>query len=241
MLGNLFKIVSSEQQLSALLTVCSQLQLVSSVFRHGAIYVRAKCICIWHLLEYGSARKCRRKFRRKFLDERIPSRQSIHSLANELRSTGLLIYKKEKHKRLVLTEEKLDDVGVRLQHTPRKSLKRLAQETGVSKSGARGEHNCWNLDPVKQQKSTPCFRARSSWQNYFLQFCTVCHRRWDRYAVDIHFWWRVVSHAGIHKYAKWSLMEFTESTSNPRSPASSREICSLVCCKCKKDCCTCVL
>jgi hypothetical protein len=34
----------------------------------------------------------------------------------------------------VLTEEKLDDIGVRLEHTPRKSLKRLAQETGVSTS-----------------------------------------------------------------------------------------------------------
>jgi hypothetical protein len=36
----------------------------------------------------------------------------------------------------VLTE-KLHDIGARLEHTPRKSLKRLAQETGVSKSSAR--------------------------------------------------------------------------------------------------------
>jgi hypothetical protein len=33
--------------------------------------------------------------------------------------------------------EKLDDIGARLEHTPRKSLKRLAQETEVSKSSAR--------------------------------------------------------------------------------------------------------
>jgi hypothetical protein len=33
--------------------------------------------------------------------------------------------------------EKLDDIGARLEHTPSKSLKRLAQETGVSKSSAR--------------------------------------------------------------------------------------------------------
>jgi DNA-binding IclR family transcriptional regulator len=37
----------------------------------------------------------------------------------------------------VLTEEKLDDIGARLEHTPRKSLKHIAQETGVSKSSAR--------------------------------------------------------------------------------------------------------
>jgi hypothetical protein len=33
--------------------------------------------------------------------------------------------------------EKLHDIGSRLEHTPRKSPKRLAQETGVSKSSAR--------------------------------------------------------------------------------------------------------
>jgi hypothetical protein len=37
----------------------------------------------------------------------------------------------------VLTEEKADDIGARLEYTPRKSLKHLAQETGVSKSGVR--------------------------------------------------------------------------------------------------------
>jgi hypothetical protein len=39
------------RQLSALLAVCSQLQLVSSVFRHGAVYFRGTCISVWHLRE----------------------------------------------------------------------------------------------------------------------------------------------------------------------------------------------
>jgi hypothetical protein len=34
---------------------------------------------------------------------------------------GLLINKKQKHKHRVLTEEKLDDIGARLEHTPIKS------------------------------------------------------------------------------------------------------------------------
>jgi hypothetical protein len=37
----------------------------------------------------------------------------------------------------VLTEEELDDTETRLEHIPRKSLKRLVQETGVSKCSAR--------------------------------------------------------------------------------------------------------
>jgi hypothetical protein len=81
-------------------------------------------------VKYGSARKCRRKFRRKFRNER--TRQTIQNLMNKLRTTGLLIDKKETPKCRVLTEEKLGDIGVRLEHTPRKSLKLLARETGLS-------------------------------------------------------------------------------------------------------------
>jgi hypothetical protein len=88
-------------------------------------------------VKYGSAGKCRRKFRRKFRDESVPSRQTIHNMVNQLRTTELLIDKKQKHKRRVLTEQKLDDIGNRLEQTPGKSRKRPAQETGVSKPSAR--------------------------------------------------------------------------------------------------------
>jgi hypothetical protein len=116
-------------------------------------------------VKYGSAGKCRRKFQRKFHDERVPSRQTIHNLVNKLRIVGLVIDKKQKHKRQVFTEEELDDIGARLECTPRKLLKHLHQETGVSKSSAR----------MVTQLLKP-----------------------------------------------------------------SSEICCLVCCKCKKDCCTCI-
>jgi hypothetical protein len=79
----------------------------------------------------GSAKKCRRKFH----NERAPSRQTIHNLGNKLRTMGILKDKKQKHKRRVLTE-KLDDTGARLEHTPRKSLN-VYFKTGVSKSSAR--------------------------------------------------------------------------------------------------------
>jgi hypothetical protein len=55
---------------------------------------------------------------------------------NKLRTTGLLIDRKQKHDRRVLTE-KLHEVGVKLEHTPGKPQKRLAQETVVPESDAR--------------------------------------------------------------------------------------------------------
>jgi transposase len=71
-------------------------------------------------VKYGSARKCWRKLGRKFRDEGVSSRQTIHGLVNKLRSTGLLIDKKQKHKRRVLAEEKLDDIRARLEYIPKK-------------------------------------------------------------------------------------------------------------------------
>jgi hypothetical protein len=55
---------------------------------------------------------------------------------NKLKTTGVLI-DKQKYKCRVLTEQTLDDKGARLEHTPRKSLKCQAQETGVSKPSER--------------------------------------------------------------------------------------------------------
>jgi transposase len=67
-------------------------------------------------VKYGFAGKCRRNFGRKFRDERVPSRQTIHNLVNKIRSTGLLMDQKQKHKHRVFAEEKLDDIGARLEH-----------------------------------------------------------------------------------------------------------------------------
>jgi hypothetical protein len=79
---------------------------------HGMVRYRAEqCVCLYDTyVQCGSAGKCRRKFRRKFRDERVPSRQTIHNLVNKLRTTGPLIDKKQKHKHRVLTEEKVDDI-----------------------------------------------------------------------------------------------------------------------------------
>jgi hypothetical protein len=82
-------------------------------------------------VKYGSAGKCRRKFRRKFRDGRVPRRKTIHNLMNKLRITGVLTDKKTKYKGRVLTEENLDDIGARLEHAPRKSLERRDRSVNV--------------------------------------------------------------------------------------------------------------
>jgi hypothetical protein len=56
---------------------------------------------------------------------------------NKLKRTGSLLDKKPDRKRTVLTEDKLDNIGARLETSPRKSLRRLAQETRISETSAR--------------------------------------------------------------------------------------------------------
>jgi hypothetical protein len=110
-------------------------------------------------VKYGSAGKCRRKFH----DERVPSRGAIHNLVNKLRPAGLLIDKKQKHKPRVLTE-KLDDIGAKLKHTPR-SLKRLDQETGVSNCSGRTATQLMN--PTSGSWCLVCCKCKKGYTSVF--------------------------------------------------------------------------
>jgi hypothetical protein len=125
-------------------------------------------------VKYGFTEKRWWKFRCKFRDERVPSRQTIHSLVTKLRTTGLLIDKKQKHKCQVLTEEKLDDTVARLEHTPRKSLKHLAQETGVSKSGARTATEL--LKPSSESWCLVCRICKKDCCTYVFNETTNCKK-----------------------------------------------------------------
>jgi hypothetical protein len=123
------------------------------VWQDTVRYTLEQCLFLYDTyVKYRSVGKCRQKCQRKFCDEKVPSRQTIHNLVNKLRTTGLLTDKKTKHKRSVLTE-KLDNIGARLEHIPRKSLKSLAQEIGVSKSSARTATQF--LEP-SSEKVVPC-------------------------------------------------------------------------------------
>jgi hypothetical protein len=73
----------------------------------------------------------------------------------------------------VLIEETLRDIGAKLEHTPRKSLKCLSQETGESKSSARWVTQLLKLRPYKttvihafQQRDTA---SRVHFCSWFLQ------------------------------------------------------------------------
>jgi transposase len=96
----------------------------------------------------GCIRTVRRRFARKFQVVTIPHRKTIHAIVNKVRQTGSLLNKKRAvSKRRVLTEEKLDEIGARLERSPRKSFRLIAQETGISKTSARTAAMLLKLKP----------------------------------------------------------------------------------------------
>lgn len=102
-----------------------------------------------YLKSRKSCAKTRRKFRNKFPNRPVPTANTIKNLSTKFNETGSVNNKKIVRRRHVLTEEKLDQIGERLEHTPQKSLNRLAQETGISKSSARTAAKLLKLKPYK--------------------------------------------------------------------------------------------
>jgi hypothetical protein len=74
-----------------------------------------------------SYKSCKRRFRRRYPGVRILASPKILRLVKKECSTGSFLDKKYTRKNVVLTEETLDETGARLEHSPPKSLARLAQ------------------------------------------------------------------------------------------------------------------
>ena len=84
-----------------------------------------------------SCSETRRKFRVKFPGGPVPNPSTIRRQTKRFKETGPIKNRKVNRIRQVLTEETLDEIGDRLEHTLQKSLKRLLQETGVSVSSVQ--------------------------------------------------------------------------------------------------------
>ena len=78
-----------------------------------------------------SCSETRRKFRVKFPGGHVPNPSTIRRQAKRFIETGSIKNRKVNRRRHVLTDETLDEIGERLDHTLQKSLKILSQETGV--------------------------------------------------------------------------------------------------------------
>jgi hypothetical protein len=143
-------------------------------------------------------------------------------------STWLLIDKKQKHKHWVLTEDKLDDIGARLEYAPRKSLKCLAQVTGVSKSSAR---RATQLLKLRQCKTTVIHALQPCDPGCRVHFCSWFLQSVVKGEIDLQL--------TLFSYKEWFHLQGCINaqnnccTSNLQSTIPSSESWCLMCCKCK--------
>ena len=97
-----------------------EFSLRERVYIHNT-YLRSRKLCY----------ETRRKFRIKFPGGPVPNPSIIRRQAKRFKETGSVKNRKVNRRRHVLTEETLDEIGERLEHSSQKSLERLSQETGV--------------------------------------------------------------------------------------------------------------
>ena len=103
-----------------------EFSLCERVYIHNTYYMKSRMSC-----------SERRKFRVKFPGGPVPNPSTIRREAKRLKETGSVKNRKVNLRRHVLTEETLDEIGERLEHTLQKFLKGLSQETGVSVSSVQ--------------------------------------------------------------------------------------------------------
>jgi hypothetical protein len=83
-----------------------------------------------------SYKSCKRRFRHRYPGVCIPASSTILRLVKKVCSTGSFLDKKYTRQNAVLTKKTIDEIGARLEHSPRKSLARSAQQAQVSKTTA---------------------------------------------------------------------------------------------------------
>ena len=104
---------------------------------------------------------------------RVPSREAVRLLVNKFRETGSILDNKRNVKRRVLTEQKLEEIEERLENSPQKSLRRLAQETDISEASAWKATKLLKLKPYKvtvgQELLPRDIQSRVSFCNWILR------------------------------------------------------------------------
>jgi hypothetical protein len=119
-----------------------------------------------------SARKCHRKFRRKFPDIWALQKNTIQDPVKTLWTNGVIIDKKTSHQCTVLTEETVDNIRAQLEHTPHKLMRWLAQKTWLSRV-CKNNSKVIEILVSQDHNSTCCLAtwsvARLDFCNYYLQ------------------------------------------------------------------------
>jgi transposase len=90
---------------------------------------------VFILEHYFSTRSCaesQNAFRNFFPDSVVPNKSTVQRLVERFRETGSIGEKRRSGRPSVLSNDSLEDIRARLLQSPRKSLRKLSQQTGIT-------------------------------------------------------------------------------------------------------------
>jgi hypothetical protein len=103
--------------------------VLNITYQYSTDIIHVRC-----LLGRSSARNCPTRLRRKCSDSTVPGGSTVHNVITKVRHIRSVLYKNKSRKRSVVTEEKSDDIGTRLESSPKKKLRILALQCGLAKA-----------------------------------------------------------------------------------------------------------
>ena len=119
--------VSAVSVVIVIIAICDmprqEFSLCERVYIHNTYYMKSRMSCS--------------ETRVKFAGGPVSNPSTIRRQAKRFKETGYIKNRKVNRRRQVLTEETVDEIGDRLEHTLQKFLKRLLQKTGVSVSSVQ--------------------------------------------------------------------------------------------------------
>ncbi|CAI9721085.1 Macrophage migration inhibitory factor-like [Octopus vulgaris] len=107
---------AKKDPLKMVLTLQERIFIVENVFRDGGKYTK----------------EVQESFQENFGAERLPHRNCVSALLHKFKKTGSVQDKPKSGRPKVVTDTVLQNVTNKLQRSPRKSLRRLSQETRIS-------------------------------------------------------------------------------------------------------------
>ena len=83
--------------------------------QNAYVYITTKNIHLRFVCFTSSCKEVVRRFQANYPGVRVPSREAVRLRVNKFRGTGSIFDKKRNVKRLVLTEQKLEEIGEKLE------------------------------------------------------------------------------------------------------------------------------
>jgi hypothetical protein len=108
--------------------------------------------CVFILEHYFSTRSygdCQNAFRNSFPDSVVPNKSTIQRLVERSHETGSIGEKRHSGHPSVLSNDSLEDFRARLLQSPRKSLRKLSYQTGMTYGSVQSATKCLKLHPYR--------------------------------------------------------------------------------------------